>query len=144
MHDILEKYNRGNNFGNELGLHLDLVETGKVKYTLTITESHLSNPMAAHGGVIAAMMDAILGVAALSVSVENEKLVSTVEYKTSFYTPVELNDELEGIGEVVFQGNRLISSEGSIYCLNKDNKLVSKGLGTFNVYPSSKNTFLRN
>jgi uncharacterized protein (TIGR00369 family) len=142
MHEILKKYNVANKFGSELGLELEVIRPGKVKYTLVIAEKHLSNPLAAHGGVVAAMMDGILGVAALSLAVETDRLVSTVEYKTSFFAPVELNDELEGIGEVIHQGNRLFSSEGSIICLNKENQLISKGLGTFNAYPVSKNSFL--
>lgn len=142
MNEILKKYNKVNAFGNLLGLELTVIEPGKVEYRMEITEKLLSNPAAAHGGAISAMMDAILGVSALSLSTEKNKLVSTVEFKINYFAPITLGDKLVGVGQVVFEGNRMISCEGAIYCENKNMNLVSKGLGTFNSYPVEKNTML--
>lgn len=139
MNPILKKYNEVNTFGRELGLRLEVIKPGEVIYRLLITESHLSNPYAAHGGAIAALMDGALGVAALSLAVEDKKLVSTVEFKISYFAPIVLGDMLVGHGRVIQAGNRIMSSEGSIYCENRENILVSKGLGTFNAYPVEKN-----
>jgi len=138
MNPILEKYNEVNAFGKLLGMQMKLIAPGEVEYRMRIKHEHLSNPIAAHGGAVAAMMDAVLGVAALSLSVEDRKLVSTVEFKINYYAPVKAGDMLRGIGKVVFAGNRLISSEGSIHCENKKMVLVCKGLGTFNTYPVEK------
>lgn len=142
MNEILKKYNEVNSFGDLLGLELTVIEPGRVEYRMEIKEKHLSNPAAAHGGCIAAMMDGILGVSALSLATENHKLVSTVEFKINYYAPIKLGDRLFGVGQVVFEGNRLISSEGAIYCENDDMNLVCKGLGTFNAYPVEKNKLL--
>lgn len=139
MNVILEKYNNVNAFGKQMGFELHTIKPGKVEYRLKITENHLSNPMAVHGGVIAAMMDGILGVACLSLSVESQRLTSTVEFKLNYYAPIKPGDQLLGIGEVVFEGNKLMSSEGTIYCENRDMLVVCKGLGTFNTYPIEKN-----
>ncbi len=138
MNPILEKYNEVNAFGKLLGMQMKLITPGEVEYRMRIKHQHLSNPVAAHGGAVAAMMDAVLGVAALSLSVEERMLVSTVEFKINFYAPVKAGDMLVGKGKVVFAGNRLISSEGSIFCENKKMVLVCKGLGTFNTYPVAK------
>ena len=142
MNEILKKYIKVNAFGNLLGLELTVIEPGKVEYRMEITEKHLSNPAAAHGGAIAAMMDGILGVSALSLATENNKLVSTVEFKINYFAPIKLGDKLVGVGQVVFEGNRLISSEGAIYSQNENMNLVCKGLGTFNAYPVEKNKML--
>ncbi len=139
MHPILKKYNEVNRFGNLLGLELTVLQPGEIEYRMRITDSHLSNPLAAHGGALAAMMDAVLGVAALSLSVEDQRLVSTVEFKINYYTPILPGDILVGYGKVVFAGRRLIGSEGTIYCENRDMQVASKGLGTFNAYPAEKN-----
>ena len=139
MNSILEKYNAVNTFGKLIGLKLRVIEPGHVEYKMTITEDHLSNPFAAHGGAVSAMMDGILGVAALSLAVEEKKLVSTVEFKINYFAPVEKGDQLVGRGKVIFKGNRLFSSEGKIYCSNKDESLVCSGIGTFNSYPAEKN-----
>ena len=142
MNPILKKYNEVNAFGKLLGLELNIIEPGHVEYRMEITEQHLSNPAAAHGGGIAAMMDGILGVAALSLAAEKLRLVSTVEFKINYYAPIKLGDKLIGVGKVVFEGNRLISSEGAIYCENENMNMVCKGLGTFNSYPVEKNRML--
>lgn len=118
---------------------LKVIRPGEVEYHMLITENHLSNPLAAHGGAVSAMMDAILGVAALSLSVERNELVSTVEFKLNYYAPISLGDKLLGRGKVTYEGKRLIFSEGTIFSQNEDMKVVSKGLGTFNAYPISKN-----
>ncbi len=138
MNPILEKYNEVNAFGNLLGMQLKVIKPGEVEYRMRIKHEHLSNPIAAHGGAVAALMDAILGVAALSLSVEDRKLVSTVEFKINFFAPIKAGDMLVGKGLVIFAGNKLISSEGTIYCENKDMQVVCKGLGTFNSYPVEK------
>lgn len=144
MHEVLKKYNEVNHFGALIGLQLTVIEPGEVEYQMEIKKEHLSNPVAAHGGAISAMMDAILGVAALSLAVEKGKLVSTVEFKLNYYAPIKHGDKLLGKGKVTFEGNRLISSEGTIYIENEDMKIASKGLGTFNAYPVSKNELFRN
>lgn len=142
MHAVLKKYNEVNAFGKLLGLELTVIEPGEVEYRMEIKQEHLSNPMAAHGGAISAMMDAILGVASLSLAVEKDKLVSTVEFKLNYYAPIKHGDRLLGKGKVTFEGNRLISSEGTIYIENEDMKIASKGLGTFNAYPLARNAML--
>lgn len=142
MNEILQKYHASNAFGRLLGLEITHITPGEAHYRMKITKDHMSNPMAVHGGAIAAMMDAVLGVSALSLAVEHRKLVSTVEFKINYFTPIKLGDELIGHGKVVFAGNRLMSCEGTILIENRGDILASKGLGTFNAYPVEKNEAL--
>ena len=144
MNEILEKYHAANAFGRLLGLEIGEITPGEAVYRLEIAPHHLSNPMAVHGGVLAALMDAILGVSALALAVESGKLVSTVEFKINYFTPIKLGDILEGRGKVIFAGNRLMSAEGQILIVNRNSTLASKGLGTFNTYPVEKNRALIN
>lgn len=142
MNKILLKYNEVNKFGKLLGLKLEVIRPGIIEYKMMVTDDHLSNPYAAHGGAIAAMMDAVLGVAALSLAVESRKLVSTVEYKINYFAPISKGDSLIGKGEVIFQGNRLIHSEGKIFS-NDNLQLLCSGSGTFNSYPVEKNELFK-
>src|SRR4051812_14094692 len=105
--DIIEQYIKDNNFGRVVGMEFKIVEPGIVHYFLTINESHLSTPRATHGGVIAALMDGVLGVAALSKTVLENRIVSTVEFKINFLSPCLLGDQLLGIGKIESQGKRL-------------------------------------
>lgn len=118
-----------------------IIEPGLVHYALTVKQEHLATPLASHGGVISALMDAVLGVAALSSVYEAKKVVSTVEYKINFLNPALLNDELLGIGKVDQKGNRLIIVSGDIICPKRNNIVIAKAIGTFNAYPAEKAGF---
>jgi acyl-coenzyme A thioesterase PaaI-like protein len=63
--------------------------------------------------------------------------VSTVEFKINYFKPILLGDTLLGTGVIEFHGKSLIASSGTI--IEKDSgKLISKALGTFNIYPMEK------
>ncbi|HEY1039005.1 MAG TPA: PaaI family thioesterase [Bacteroidia bacterium] len=136
--DLIEKYSRYNHFGRLLGMELTEIAQGKISYRLTVTEQHLATPNAAHGGLIAALMDGMLGVASLSLVANENKVVSTVEYKTSFYSPALLGDVLEGKAWVDKPGKRILFTMGEIIAINRNNIVIAKGNGTFNAYPAEK------
>lgn len=132
-----ELYDAFNFFDKTLGLHLDEKEPGNIEYELTIERKHLSSPGVGHGGVIAAMMDAVIGTTALSKVFHEHKLVSTIEFKINYFKPVFEDDVLLGTGIIEFHGKSIISASGQI--IKKDSgELVSKALGTFNIYPMEK------
>lgn len=137
MHPILTLYNKLNNFGNTMGMKLEVVKPGEIIYEMPVLSMHLSNPLAAHGGAVAALMDAVLGVSALSASVEKNSLVSTVEFKLNYFRPVAEGDVLTGSGKVIFEGKSLISTSGEIK--NQKGELICTGSGTFNKYPVDNN-----
>lgn len=138
LHPLIEKYIASNAFGNYLGMHFIIKEPGMVVYSLVIKDIHLATPHAAHGGVIAALIDAALGVAALSAVCDNNKVVSTIEYKTNFLAPALLNDTLMALAKVEQKGKRILVSSCDVFCVNRDNTLIAKAIGTFNAYDASK------
>ena len=138
---IIEQYIQHNHFGKTLGMDFKIIEPGLIHYSLTITKDHLATPLASHGGVISALMDALLGVTALSAVYQDNKVVSTVEFKINFLAPALLDDELLGIGKVEQKGNRLVITSGDIICPERNNTVIAKALGTFNAYPAEKAGF---
>lgn len=136
MHPILELYNKINHFGNDHGMVYEVVKPGEIKYTMSIAERHLSGPGVAHGGLIAGFMDAVLGVSALSLALEDGNLVSTVEFKINFIQPVKFGKVIIGIGKVESKGQRIIVSSGEIF--DEEGNCLAKALGTFNAYPAEK------
>jgi uncharacterized protein (TIGR00369 family) len=131
---LLGFYHKSNAFGIANELKFTLIERGHVEYTMEIKPEHLSTPIAAHGGAISGLMDAILGVAALSHTANDLRVVGTVEFKIQFLRPILLGDNLRGIGKVDHAGKRLLMVTGDIWCTNK-NELVAKGSGTMTSYP---------
>lgn len=132
-----ELYEKYNNFDKEFGLKLSVKSPGVVIYEMEIKDKHLSSPKVGHGASVAAMMDAILGTTALSKVYDNGNLVSTVEFKINYFKPIFKNDILIATGEIEFEGKSLIVTTGRIV-KKESGELVSKGMGTFNIYPMSK------
>jgi len=133
---LMSIYNQTNQFGKENGMKLISHSDGNIEYKMIIQDKHLATPTTAHGGVVAAYMDGIMGVAALTSSAKNLCLVSTVEFKINYLKPAFLGDVLIGKGSVISAGKSIIIAKGEVY--NQNNELISIATGTFKAYPYQK------
>ena len=139
---LLAMYNQINQYGQANGMVLAVPAPGQAEYRMVIRPEHLSSPGTAHGGVLAGLLDAVLGAAALSLAFTTGELVSTVEFKINYFRPVHLGDELRATAQVEHPGSSLLVSSGHIYRLpaspGQAETVVAQGLGTFNRYPAAK------
>lgn len=138
-HPVVQFYIKNNHFGKLLGMDFLVIEPGKISYKMKVEESHLATPIASHGGAVCSLMDATMGVCALTQVIRNEQVVSTIEMKISFVSPALKGDVLTGTAEIVKSGKRLLFVEGKIH--NQDDKLIAMATGTFNAYPAEKAGF---
>ena len=130
----LEKIiNKTNLFDPFIGVVRE-IKNNKIIQTLKVKENHLGAPDTCHGGVLASLMDSVLGLTTWVDSVPKGFYCSTVEFKINYLNRAMLGDVIVGEGEIIHRGNSLVITEGMIYCKEKD-LLISKGLGTFNLYP---------
>lgn len=136
QHPVLKKYLEWNAFGRTLGMDFEIPAAGKVVYKMTIQPMHLATPVAAHGGAVAALLDAALGVACLSKVCEDGKIVSTVSINVQFMLPAFLNDQLTVFAEVTKAGKRLLFVEGKVS--NQKNEMIASATATMNAYPIHK------
>ncbi|MBF9236353.1 PaaI family thioesterase [Hymenobacter sp. BT683] len=138
-------YNQMNSYGQANGMVLSVPVAGQAEYRMTIREEHLSSPNTCHGGVLAGLMDAALGAAALSLAFTSLEFVSTVEFKMNYLHAVHLHDVLVAKGTVDHAGNKLVVSSCVIYRLveGQEDVAVARGLGTFNRYPANKRDFAK-
>ena len=137
MEDFETLYKNMVAFDKFLGMDLTVSTPGHITYILEVKDHHLTAPDSAHGGVTAALMDATLGVAALSYAVTHGNLCATVEFKINYIKQVSPGSILIGEGQIKHTGKSLIVSEGNIR--NKaTGDLVATGLGTFSQYPIDK------
>lgn len=134
--NILKKYNQTNQFGEFLGLKLEVICPGEVNYHVKVKNEHLATLNSAHGGFLAGFFDQIVGTAALTKAALESKVVSTVEFKINYLKPAFLNDNLTGLGKVLSNGKRLYIVEGKI--INQQNELLVIGSATLNAYPFEK------
>lgn len=135
--DLIRKYIEHNHFGRLIGMDFSVIEEGKVEYRLKVRKEHLATPASAHGGLIAALVDAALGVAGLSAVCKENKVVSTVEYKLNFLAPALENDILKAVARVEQKGKRILVVSCDVF-KEGNNTLIAKALGTFNAYPAEK------
>jgi uncharacterized protein (TIGR00369 family) len=136
-HPLIQAYNASNAFGQLLGMTFNILSPGNIVYSLRVTAEHLATPLAAHGGCIGALVDATLGVTALSVVCENNQVVSTIEYKVNFLAPALCNDELDARGKIIQQGRRILVVQCEVLAKNR-NVMVAQAMGTFNAYDAAK------
>jgi len=142
---LVARYNEINHYGRVNGLVLSVAEPGRAEYRMVIRDEHLSSPGVAHGGVLAGLMDAVLGAAALTLAFTAGELVSTVEFKMNYLRAVRLGDELRAEARVEHGGSPLGVDSGTIFrqaTLGSEAaaEAVALGVGTFNRYPASKRT----
>lgn len=131
----IEFYIEHNHFGKLLGKRIEVIKAGEIRYSLTVRKEHQALPNVAHGGLVAGLMDGVLGAAALTSVAAEDKFISTVEFKIHFFKPLKVGEKLIGTGRVISRGKRILISEGEIH---SKGELVAKGIGTFNAYPASK------
>ncbi len=137
---LIAHYNRINHYGRANGMVLTVPTPGRAEYRMVIEEAHLSSPGTAHGGVLAGLLDAVLGAAALTLAFTAGELVATIEFKINYLRPVHLGDELLAVAQVEHGGKSIVVVSGTIYqqVAGAAGPAVAQGLGTFNRYPASK------
>lgn len=122
-------------FDDTLGFNFEVPNPGEAIYRFTVDERHLASPTQCHGGVLAAVMDATMGVAVLTEAVREGNLCATVEFKINYLNLAKKGDLLEARGEIEFKGQRLVVAHATIKC---GEKVIAKAMGTFNLYPANK------
>lgn len=127
--DIIQAYIDQNKFGAFLGMSFDVLEPGIVAYRIEIQAKHLATPLHAHGGCIASLLDATLGVGALSLVADEQKVVSTVDLSIQFLTGVKQADQLIAYSKCLKKGKKLIFMQADV--LNQHKELVAHANGTF-------------
>ena len=134
--NLIDQYIANNKYGKLLGMNFSILEPGLVNYSLRINENHLATPFTAHGGCIASLLDATMGVGALSLVSSKNQVVATVEMKINFLKGAVLNDQLLATSKVVKNGNKIIVMQAEIR--NEKKELLALASGTFMPYDAMK------
>ena len=119
---------RNGPFTNHIKFTTNLDENNKVITALKVEEYHLNNKGIVHGGVIATMLDNVIGD---SISMVVNSSVITINLSVNYLAPVKADSFLTATGKILQQGYKITTAEGVI----KDEKgtLVAKGIGTFKI-----------
>ncbi|GAE27182.1 hypothetical protein JCM9140_3303 [Halalkalibacter wakoensis JCM 9140] len=117
-------------FSNHLNFDVNLNHK-KVITTLKVEEFHLNNKGIVHGGVMASMMDNVIGD---SIAMAVNCPVITISLTINYLAPVKLGALLTATGEIIQQGYKIATAEGFIK--DQEGQLVAKGVATFKIIRS--------
>ncbi|MDQ1347376.1 MAG: hypothetical protein QG573_746 [Acidobacteriota bacterium] len=116
-----------------VGVHLELVEPGRVVFVLAPAEFHLNPNSVLHGGIAALVCDTACGCAVISELPPGETC-ATLEIKVNYLRPVGVaTARLECIGTVLHLGRRSALAEARL--VDPRGKLVAHATSTLMLFP---------
>lgn len=114
-------------FSNHLRFN-SKITNNEVITTLKVEGYHLNVKETIHGGVIATMLDNVIGD---SIAVAVNCSVVTVNLNINYVAPVKIGSLLTAKGKIIQQGYRISMAEGIIE--DEEGNLIAKGIGTFKI-----------
>lgn len=117
-------------FDRYLGLETTRTEGG-AEVRLEVKGQTLNKGGIVHGGVICSLVDQAIG-AAVHFALGRGRRAVTVELKVNFLAP-STSGTLIAKGRLIREGQHLLVGEAEV--LDKDGRLIAKGLGTWAIIP---------
>ncbi len=113
-------------FVESMGIELHGYSEGHAELRVDLDEAHLNAWEVAHGGVLMAMMDVGMAMAARSATGHGGG-VATIEMKTSFMRPAQ--HQLRAVAKLLHKTATLAFCEASVF--DDEGKLCATATGTF-------------
>lgn len=108
--------------GNWLSYTLEKIEKGMAEITLEV-KREMTNPYGnIHGGMMALVMDEVIGLSVISLDTENH--YTSLNLNVDFLYAIKEGDRLRARSEVIRAGKKIIHVECSVF--NLDNVLLGK------------------
>jgi len=116
-----------NSFRAAMGIEVESVDAGSAVLSLPVKEHLLQTSRFVHGGVLAVMVDAVIGTAVRSLLPSGVTAV-TAEMNINYIRPVK-DGKIFARGQVVHQGASLLVGTANIE--DEQGKLLATGRATF-------------
>jgi uncharacterized protein (TIGR00369 family) len=119
-------------FSQLLGIKTVHFEKGNVILQLNIEENHINGIQTVHGGVIATLIDNIIGATIASiVNLPSTTINLNIQYLSPAKTGV-----LTARANILHLGYKIVTGEGIIS--DSENNVIAKGTGTFKILHPQK------
>ena len=109
------------------GLRVHDADDDASRFTMAVGPEHLQAYGTAHGGSIAGLLDAAMGLAIIG-RLEPDEGCATIEMKLNFMAPV-MPGEVTATGRVITMGRRIVVASADAVLL--DGRIAATALGTF-------------
>lgn len=121
---------------NAAGLRIRFFNDGPnaVKALVVLEDKHQGFPGIAHGGIVATMLDEIMGRAALSS--DSQRLLYTAKMEVRYRKPVPINQPLVLRGRVDKDRGRMVTASGEVYL--SDESIAAEVTGTLIEVPKDE------
>jgi acyl-CoA thioesterase len=108
---------------------LEVIDANEVgsRFRMTVGDDHLQAYGTAHGGSLAGLLDAAMGLAIIA-RLDDGEGCATIEMKINFTAPVTPGD-ITATGQVVTLGRRVVVARAD--AMNADGRIAATALGTF-------------
>ncbi len=130
--EIARRRTRFSPYYDLLGMRLLELERGESRFRLEVEVRHLNAGGVVHGGVLASLADAAMGVALATLLDPEKERPVTVEMKVNFTCAVR-EGALEARGRVVQKGRTIAVGEAEVR--DSEGRLAAAAMGTFTVRP---------
>lgn len=128
--DLLAKWNACGYY-RLVGMTVVHADAASSELRITIRDEHLQAYGSAHGGIVAGLVDAAMGLAVLG-GIAAEEGCATIQMTTNFTAPATPGP-LTAIGRTLHPGRRIVVA--SAEARGADGRLVAVGQGTFQRFP---------
>lgn len=109
-----------------IGIQTVCTEDGHVELRLPVTPMLLNAGHLLHGGVIASLLDQVIG---LTIRQQSDKRLVTVNLSVSFLASAKLGDIVVATANIRHSGKHLATGEGEVR--DSEGKLLAIASGTF-------------
>jgi uncharacterized protein (TIGR00369 family) len=134
--EVAKKYwneSGGHSLAHQLKIRPVSVARGGASFEVTVEEFHLRSMGIAHGGLVATLLDSVLGCACWTLAPANHHVV-TVQLNINFVRPAWLGEKVTATSEVRHAGQMTAVSRGE--ARTAAGALVAMATGTFMYLPA--------
>jgi uncharacterized protein (TIGR00369 family) len=114
-----------------VGMRVTRADRQASAFEIEVTDAHLQAYGSAHGGILAGLLDAAMGLAVLG-RLPGDRGCATVEMKVNFVAPA-LPGTLTATGRVLHQGRRMLVAAAEAH--DPGGAMVACAQGTFHAFP---------
>ena len=119
-----------------MNIKLKYIAPKRAGFEMTVDPGFANSIGTAHGGLIAAFADTVMGYAGISLDLA----LVTLEMNLNYFASVKIGEKITADAKVIHAGKTTVVAEAKVY--NSSKKLVSKSRGTY--FPVGKISELSN
>lgn len=109
----------------KMGIRVAYLAPGRAGFEMTVDPGYSNTRGTAHGGLIAAFVDTVMGYAGITLDL----MLVTLEMNINYFLSVKVGERVTAESEVLHAGRKTVVTEAKVF--DSRNRLVSKSRGTY-------------